>query len=310
MKSLLDIQQDVRKIENSLQEISKDIRAINADIDDIRNSSEVADLDFEAISILSKNIRFGNHPLYRLKSGNQCAVYLEMLLSIVRIDIVDREATIKRMVFVQWLQKQANIDLTLEELYIESLKQGKEAYYGLADEIPDKYREHFILDAIIVANISGTANREVQEYIIDMATIMGIEENMIRQLAVMAKAVLCQTLADIPIDLAESVINDSKQYKHYLPLEMISEVENKLRTIVLELPDDVSDFQWRVKPFQDIVVGDVIASYRKRGTQYIESTASGTIFQFKDNRTYYGVVSYERDNKDAIKAWVKKEKER
>ena len=307
MKSLLDIQQDVRKLENSVQELSKEIREINADIDELRNSSEVANLDFEIINILSKNIRFKNHPLYKLESGRHCTVYLEMLLNIVRIDIADREATINRMIFVQWLQEQANIDWTLEKLYVDTFNYGKEAYCSLIDEIPDKYREYFILDALIVANIAGKANREIQEYIIDMATIMGIEENMIRKLAVIAKAVLCQTLTDIPVDIAESVIDDAKKYKHYLPLEMIPEVKKSLRTIVLELPDDVYDFRWEVKQYQFVEAGDVIASYKKRYTQYIKSTVSGTIFQFKDNRTYYGVVSFEKDSKDSIKEWIKKE---
>ena len=31
----------------------------------------------------------------------------------------------------------------------------------------------------------------------------------------------------------------------------------------------------------------------------------GTLFQFRDNNTFYGVIAYKGDNKDAIKTWVK-----
>ncbi len=309
LKSLLDIQQDVRRLEKSIYDISLDVKNINADIDKLRNSSVDEYLDFKKIESLSKNIKFDTHPLYKLKDGRQSQVYLEMLLNIVHIDIADQEAAINRMVFVQWLQKQANIDWSLEKLYVDSFSCGKESYHTLLEDIPDKYREHFILDALMVANIAGTANIEVQEYIVDLATLLGIDAEKIRKLAVIAKASLCQSFAKIPRDLARDLMSN-RSFKHYLPANLFPEIEKSLRNIVLEISDDVYGFKWKVKQNETVEEGEIIASYLTRGhvTRNIKSTVSGTIFQFKDNRKYYGVVSFEKDNKDSIKAWVKKER--
>ena len=57
--------------------------------------------DFSKIEVLAKQIDFGKHPLDKLKDGQICQVYLEMLLSIVQLDS-DEEVTINRMVFIQW----------------------------------------------------------------------------------------------------------------------------------------------------------------------------------------------------------------
>ena len=40
-------------------------------------------------------------------------------------------------------------------------------------------------------------------------------------------------------------------------------------------------------------------------TTTIKAPLAGTIYQFRDNNTYYGVIAHEADNKDSIKAWVK-----
>ena len=44
MKSLLDIQQDIRDLELSAKEITKSIRSLHTDIENIRDSSDIAEL--------------------------------------------------------------------------------------------------------------------------------------------------------------------------------------------------------------------------------------------------------------------------
>ena len=112
MKSLLDIQQDIRVLEKNIQEINKCVKTINTDIETIRNSSEGVALDYSKIELLAKQIDFGKHPLDKLKDGRACQIYLEMLLNIVRLD-QDEESVVNRMVFVQWLQIQSKIDWSL-----------------------------------------------------------------------------------------------------------------------------------------------------------------------------------------------------
>lgn len=317
MKSLLDIQQDVRKLENSVQEIVESIKNVSADIDNIRNSSEGLLLDFSKIEVLAKQIEFGTHPLAKLKDGHICQVYLEMLLSIVQLDS-DEKVTINRMVFIQWLQIQARIDWTLEDLYKDSFKIDKKSYFEFVDLIPKEYKEYFFVDALIVANIAGNANEEIYEYIADIVTILGISEKNIKALALVAMLALSQRIDGIGCEALEVVLDKAKGYSHYIKSEFTEDIKKTLRVIVVELHDSVAkNFKWKVQQQQKVQYGDVIATYQRekksRGYSYIKNyeleeiraSVPGTIFQFRNNNTYYGVIAHEGDNKDSIKTWVK-----
>jgi hypothetical protein len=321
MKSLLDIQQDVRKLENSVQEIMESIKNVSADIDNIRNSSEGAALDFSKIEVLAKQIDFGTHPLDKLKDGHICQVYLEMLLSIVQLDS-DEKVTINRMVFIQWLQIQARIDWTLEDLYKDSFKIDKKSYFEFVDLIPKKYKEYFFVDALIVANIAGNANEEIYEYIADIVTILGISEKNIKELALVAMLALSQRIDGIGREALVVVQDNAKGYSHYFKSEFTEDRQKDrqkaLRVIVVELHDSAAkNFKWKVQQQQKVQCGDVIATYQreKKSREYsyiknyeleeIRASVPGTIFQFRNNNTYYGVIAHEGDNKDSIKTWVK-----
>jgi hypothetical protein len=300
--------------------MSQDVKSINADIDDLRNSSEIDSLDFNTIEILSKHIGFDTHPLYRLKEGRQCQMYLEMLLNIVRMDR-NSESTINRMVFMQWLQQQSLIDWSLEELYKDTFKNGKESYYDIVNEIPEKYRDFFVLDTLVVGNISRSENREIQEYIVDLATILGIDNEKLGLLAIVAKAVLCQDLAGFTRSQIEMILDNSKQFKYYLPSYLTDQAIIDLRVIDVELSDEDSHgFKWTVKNLENVFAGEVIATYKRekknRGYSYrkdyvtdeIVASESGTLYQFRHNKINYGIISHATDGKNSIKAWVKERK--
>ena len=87
MKSLLDIQQDVRSLEKSVQEVTNLIKGINLDMEEFRTANQNTDVDFSKIETLAKNISFGKHPIRKLSDGRACQIYLEMLLNIVRLDL-------------------------------------------------------------------------------------------------------------------------------------------------------------------------------------------------------------------------------
>jgi len=138
LKSLLNIQEDIRKLENNVLDITESIKSINSDIESLRNSSNGAAIDFSKIENLARQFLFEEHPLSRLNEGRHCQIYLELLLNIVRLD-PDPEMMVNRMVFVQWLQMQSKIDWPLEDLYMDCFKMDKQPYCELVDEIPLEY---------------------------------------------------------------------------------------------------------------------------------------------------------------------------
>lgn len=319
MKSLLDIQQDIRQLEKSMKEISDDVKNINADIDSLRNASETTELDFDKIEILARQIDFGKHPLDKLKDGRACQVYLEILLNLVRLDM-DEEITINRLVFIQWLQIQSRIDWSLEDLYKDCFKTDKKMIFEFLEIIPKKYKDYFLVDALIIANISGEANVALYEYIADIIAILGLTHGEARDLAVISKMALSQSVDGVERECLNMVQDKLEPFSHYLRSGIAQDVIKAMRVIVVALPDRcVKWFEWKVKQFQKVECGDVIATYRKekrtRGYSYMKqyeyeieeimAPVPGTIFRFRDNNTNYGVIAHEKDNKDSIKSWIK-----
>lgn len=63
MKSLLDIQQDIRTLESSINDITDSIKNINSDIEELRTVNQNTDVDYSKIELLAKQLSFGKHPL-------------------------------------------------------------------------------------------------------------------------------------------------------------------------------------------------------------------------------------------------------
>lgn len=310
MKSLLDIQQDIRNLELSVKDITENIRSIQSDLEEIRGSSDVGELDYEQIELLARQLPFRKHPLDKLEDGRSCRIYLELLLNIVRLDL-EAENAVNRLVFINWLQIQARLSWSLEELYKDCFTRGKELYYEFVEVVPTKYWNYFIVDALIIANIGGKANREILEYIVDLSTILGISKDKLRISSLIAQIVLCQNIGDINITYTPDVMEYLKKYRFYISDDIIKMSMEAMRDIVVELRDDeVKEFRWKVKQMSMVEKGELIAEYYmgygwEKRKMIHRATSSGKLFQFRNNNTNYGVIAYEADDKDSIRAWVK-----
>ena len=305
MKSLLDIQQDVRNLESNVQEITKRIKALNSDIADIRNAEDDAGYDFHKIELLARKIPFEEHPLGWLKSAGPgiCQAYLELLLALVQLD-PEEKATIDRMVFIQWLQMKSGILLSLDDLYKNTLKMERKRYFELLELIRGKYREYFIIDALIVSNISGAVNRAMYEYIADIAAVFEISLQEVKRLALIAKITLKQEEKNLSEEQKRFILDHGNEYGYYIS-DMINRIRRNLAVKVNM--GNVASFCW-VRNTGKVNVNDVLAWYYATAEisgHAIKATVSGRIFAFRNKNTYYGVISDENDNLDAIMKWVK-----
>ncbi len=317
MKSLLDIQQDIRGLESTVKDMAVRIESINSDISELRNSAQDAqgrDFDYSRIEILAGQLHFGRHPLGKIEDGRLCQMYLEMLLQMIRLDN-DFETTVNRLIFMQWLQIQAEIDWSLEELFTDACGLEASAYDEFVRMMPKKYVENFILDALIVANIGGEANREILEYIAELGCVLGITTEQISILASVASAVLCRQFGKTEREKMERVLNCAKKYGCYIDSDMLDRAVQDSREIVVQYSkDSTKHFSWEVKQRQEVRQGDLLAQYSffreasiqiKKVTKQIKSPSSGVIYQFSDHGIIYGVLSLASDDKDEIKEWVR-----
>ena len=313
VKSLLDIQQDIRRVEDSIKSISQSIKSINDDIEELRNIDSDNIIDYKKIEVLSKHLKFGKHPLDRLDDRYACKLYMVMLLNIVRIDFASEE-TVSRLVFIQWLQEQSRIDLSLQDLFKDCYQIRSDSFYEFAEVISEDLGESFLVDALIIANISGSPDREVLKYIASICGILGIEKEKLRILSLITRTVLCQDIDRINKQDMVVLQKYAKSYGHYISRDILEKGLLSQREIVVQLSDkDSLEFKWKVNQKARVEKGDIVATCRRRNgvkgfsfiSEEIKAPCSGTIYQFRDNCITYGVIAHETDNKDSIKAWVR-----
>ncbi len=98
MKSLLDIQKEVKELEVMVQDMASSLDCINREIQEIRTSNDNMGMDYDMIRMLAKNVPFANHPLALLEDGYACKLYIELLLSVMQIDT---NSITEKIVFIQ-----------------------------------------------------------------------------------------------------------------------------------------------------------------------------------------------------------------
>lgn len=308
-KSLLDIQQEIRELDGKVKDISFAIAGIYDEIDELRND-ETDSIDYETIRLMSRHLSFGKHPLGKLDDNYASQIYLETLLSLVQADRGSRD-TVNRLIFVEWLLSQTKLELSLEELFKDSLKINTGTFAEVVELVPKAYKSYLIMDALLTANICGQANNDVLIYVVNLCSILGVDKEQLRTLSIMAKGILKQDLGKMKKADLQQVLVQAKSFKHYLNSELLNAGLRSQRTIAVEAPDKThSNFKWKVKQQGQVEKGDVIATYgygsRWSGSSFTEIKApcAGTLFQFRNNCTNYGVIAHESDNKDSIKAWA------
>lgn len=309
MKSLLGIQQDVRNLVNILTDVQGKIKDIEYDINELRTTNQKIDLDYSKIEILSRQLTIGKHPLGKLEDDKIKKTYVEMLLSILRFD-TNEEVMLNRLILIQRIQLDSGIDLALEDLYKNSCKMHLDTFNKIVDLIPVNYIDTFVVDVLLVAYLGGVANAEVSEYIVGMFSLFGVDKERIKILSLVARVALSQDTKRMKIREMYDIVKCIKVFKHYMKPDVLEDLFISLRKVIVEFSDyEVIDFKWRVKQEEKIEKGKIIATYNSVIDLYetVEVTASdtGTIYLFRDNSVYYGVISHENDNKDSIKRWVK-----
>lgn len=307
MKSLLDIQQEIRELDAKVKDISASIAEIYDAINEMRND-DADTIDYETIRLMALNLTFGQHPLDKLEDAYACQTYIETLLSLVHTDY-GSEQTINRLIFIQWFLTQSRLNITLEELFKVSLKITSDTFEKLIEVIPKDYRNQLVLDALIIANINGQSNNDVLIYIVSLCSILAVDKDQLRILSIIAKSILRQDLAKIKKADLQQVLAQAKYFKHYLNNGLLETGYRSQRTIAVEAPDTShSNFKWMVNQHTQVKKGDVIVTYSNnqwsKPVKEIKSPCSGTLFQFRSNCINYGVIALETDNKNSIKKWL------
>ena len=137
-----------------------------------------------------------------------------------------------------------------------------------------------------------------------------------------SRIALCNEFNNVSREDVFKILYSAEDFSHYISSEIVEKATISLRKVVVQIKDsDVCDFKWNVKNYQTVKPGDVIATYKVRKERKtpiyfvsfeqmfrevtVTAPVMGTLFQIKDNNTYYGIISHKDDSKDIIKRMIK-----
>lgn len=319
MKNISELQQELRNIRKDLAKIDEHLSEIDTELTSIKNAGQsdtnATQIDYETIGLLSRHLSFGTHPLHRL-DDYACQIYLEILLSLVQTDR-DSDDTVNRLIFVQWLLSQTKLEQSLEELCKDSMKINTQTFAEVVKVIPEVYKKHLLMDALLTANIGGQATTDVLHYVVDLCSILCVDNEQLRIFSITAKSILQQDIGKMEKDDFVQVLNKLENYRHYLKCDIVEQALVPLRTIAVQVPysDAPYGLTWDVKHHKPVQEGDVLATYRERSPngllfystmRTLTAPCAGTLFCFNINDVNYGVIAHENDKLNNIRAWVLK----
>ncbi len=309
MRGLLDIQAEIKGLEKTVQDVASDLGELNRDIQALRTSGNDMDMDYGMVRLLAGNMPFGTHPLDKLEDEYACKIYIELLLCLLRLDM---DGAQEKMIFIQWILDESGLEMKIEDAYLESLEVGKTILKETSNLLNENYKTFLITDMMILSNFNGKMNMASLEYIGNLCSVLGIEASRVLGCSVISKITLTQDVGFVTRQEIPHAMPLFREFRHYVSRDLCEALLSSLREIVVEMRDsnlychDKSSFKWKVKQQDFVKAGDIIAEYKVsyKEKKYIKAKSSGMIFQFRDKKTYYGVISYEADNKDRIKSWV------
>lgn len=153
MEHLLEVQQQVRSLENDIRALDIKVQAVSESLNYIQSSEKKSGIDDERISLLAKNLPFGDYPLKDIKDNHIVKLYVTVLLNIA-MQGTEQTKIPDQLIFVQWILQQMKIKKKLSDLLVDVYKINDATYEELR-KLPEDIKESLIVDMFIVSNLSS-----------------------------------------------------------------------------------------------------------------------------------------------------------
>ena len=323
MNELLEVQQQIRELEKDIQSLDSKIQNVNKTLNHIQKGKKKYTVDYRQISRLAKNIPFKSHPISNVQNEKISKLYAIVLLNIAKNES-ERKDIPESLIFIQWILQQSGIEYSIQDLLVELYKQNIETYEEVL-RFPKDIQDSLIVDMFLVLHLCDKKQRSAQkrskDYILNLLSIMHLEEKRIRVLSAVARSVLCQKVDEKSSakEIADDFGHELKKYSYYL-LDNFSygyEIIWKCRPVEI-----VGNVNWKIDSSQEVEKDQVIASVTKKqigmGKINKEKTEivvnePGKVYFFRNDYIYYAVWTPLCcvESKERIKQWaLKSEREK
>ena len=196
-----------------LDEISINAKQLYEDLKDLEQSSKKEKLnkiDFNYFRGAAKHNAFNEHIL---KNENEYIQknYLYLISSLLMFNNKEEVKNSQFLYIARLVAGFSNKNLDIENIYANAMvMDGKQISDCI--EVIKEYKDVFVVDSLICANIEGKANDEVLEYLSEIYFIMGVKYNEFNELLNLCNAIL----ENCSEKICEIEIRTIGRYKHHI----------------------------------------------------------------------------------------------
>ena len=206
--NLNDIQSELRSIELRVQKLYNVI-------DDMKPKSEdQREKEFEAIYNMAKDVPIQNEMLAKTDPNIQ----QHLLSGLFYIAMSDAQGINIKLLYLCRLIVGCSIPMSLKDLYMYGMQFNEQNIREIA-EYSVQYRDFFIVEALIVSNITGEASPDMMSLISQIGAIMGLKKEEMRLAANVARCVLTANWNQLQDPPVSADINWEGRFASHIPEE-------------------------------------------------------------------------------------------
>lgn len=196
-----------------LDEISINAKQLYEDLKDLEQSSKkekLNDIDFNYFRGAAKHNAFNEHIL---KNENEYIQrnYLYLISSLLMFNNKEEVKNSQFLYIARLVAGFSNKNLDIENIYANTMIMDGKQISDCIEAIKE-YKDVFVVDSLICANIEGKANDEVLEYLSEIYFMMGMNSNKLKELIKLCNCILENNKEEILF----SNIEDLNLFKHHL----------------------------------------------------------------------------------------------
>ena len=194
MKTISELQQEIRSIQKSLQLLESRLKVLD---DDLVNFKEVAQENslFQKVYELASGMPIIKHPLMQ---ENQSVKnnYFAILIMIATLEDSINE---NQLLFLQRIIMDDPYNKWLNH-YVGQIRKLKpeNVVYNCDEAVKKKLAEQLLLDSLIIANLSHAKTNKTFELIAQIAAFLGINKDITGHISEIALTVLTQNIEKYP----------------------------------------------------------------------------------------------------------------
>ncbi|MDY4573502.1 MAG: hypothetical protein SPD90_00430 [Intestinibacter sp.] len=196
-----------------LDEISINAKQLYEDLRDLEESTKkenLKDIDFDYFRGLAKQNAFKDHIL-KDESEYIQKNYLYLMSSLLMFNNKEDIKNSQILYISRLIEGFCNKNLDIENIYSHTMIMSGVQISDCIEIIKD-YKDVFVVDSLICANIKGRANDEVLEYLSEIYSIMGIKSDKFKDLMNLCNVILENDSSKI----LEIEMRDIGRYRHHI----------------------------------------------------------------------------------------------